>query len=203
MTTLTTTPRSSLSILSFPRPTWYLFRFFNFEVHWIIIYSIPVPPSLISLLDVQLQVMTILMNYKRTVEDFKKCGSKASTVYGLPYVSDCVAPGKSFSCPDMVLPVPCGDGKCHSDYISCLRVSKSSLLFAGGLAVVISLCIRNKNYTENVIENISLEAFSRIFIIEFGVITVHQQMLISTLTLTTVPPFPLLFLSLFRTKLKN
>lgn len=36
------------------------------------------------------QVMTVLMNYKRTVEDFKRCGSKASTVYGLPYVSDCV-----------------------------------------------------------------------------------------------------------------
>ena len=36
-------------------------------------------------------VMTVLMNYKRTVEDFKKCaGIKASTVYGLPYVSDCV-----------------------------------------------------------------------------------------------------------------
>lgn len=30
------------------------------------------------------------MNYKRTVEDFKRCGSKAGTVYGLPYVSDCV-----------------------------------------------------------------------------------------------------------------
>lgn len=36
------------------------------------------------------QVMTVLMNYKRTVEDFKRCGSKSSTVYGLPYVSDCV-----------------------------------------------------------------------------------------------------------------
>ena len=24
------------------------------------------------------QVMTVLMNYKRTVEDFKKCGSKRS-----------------------------------------------------------------------------------------------------------------------------
>lgn len=34
--------------------------------------------------------MTVLMNYKRTVEDFKRCGSKGSTVYGLPYVSDCV-----------------------------------------------------------------------------------------------------------------
>jgi hypothetical protein len=37
-----------------------------------------------------MQVMTVLMNYKRTVEDFKRCGSKAPTVYGLPYVSDCV-----------------------------------------------------------------------------------------------------------------
>jgi hypothetical protein len=36
------------------------------------------------------QVMTVLMNYKRTVEDFKRCGSKAPTMYGLPYVSDCV-----------------------------------------------------------------------------------------------------------------
>ena len=36
------------------------------------------------------QIMTVLMNYKRTVEDFTHCGSKASTVYGLPYVSDCV-----------------------------------------------------------------------------------------------------------------
>lgn len=34
--------------------------------------------------------MTVLMNYKRTVEDFKRCGSKAPTMYGLPYVSDCV-----------------------------------------------------------------------------------------------------------------
>jgi hypothetical protein len=28
------------------------------------------------------QIMSVLMNYKRTVEDFHKCGSKASTVYG-------------------------------------------------------------------------------------------------------------------------
>lgn len=52
--------------------------------------------------------MTVLMNYKRTIEDFNKCGSKASTVYGrssksnitcidnispvegLPYVAECV-----------------------------------------------------------------------------------------------------------------
>jgi hypothetical protein len=74
--------------------------------------------------------MTILMNYKRTVEDFKQCtGVKASTVYGLPYVSDCVggsAIPRSLQCPDLNLPVPCGDGNCHSDYISCLRVRRSS-----------------------------------------------------------------------------
>lgn len=71
--------------------------------------------------------MTVLMNYKRTVEDFKRCGSKASTVYGLPYVSDCVAPTSVANAPkcgsDLRYPVPCGDGQCHSDYISCLRVS--------------------------------------------------------------------------------
>lgn len=68
------------------------------------------------------QVMSVLMNYKRTVEDFKKCGSKASTVYGLPYVSDCVGKASgSLSCPGLKKPVPCGDGVCHSDYISCLK----------------------------------------------------------------------------------
>jgi hypothetical protein len=71
------------------------------------------------------QIMTVLMNYKRTVEDFKRCGSKASTVYGLPFVSDCVAPTSLTNVPncgtDLRYPVPCGDGHCHSDYISCLR----------------------------------------------------------------------------------
>ena len=68
------------------------------------------------------QIMTVLMNYKRTVEDFKKCGSQSHTIYGLPYVSDCVGDKNAkFSCPDLKLPVPCGDGKCHTDYISCLK----------------------------------------------------------------------------------
>ena len=69
------------------------------------------------------QLLSILMNYKRTVEDFKKCGSKANTVYGLPFMSDCIGSsvGRTLSCPDLKMPVPCGDGKCHSDYISCLR----------------------------------------------------------------------------------
>ncbi len=73
--------------------------------------------------------MAILMNYKRTVEDFGRCGSKAATVYGLPYVAECVGNSNSVkgkdlpeSCPDMRFAVPCADGMCHSDYISCLRV---------------------------------------------------------------------------------
>eukprot|EP00605_Chrysophyceae_sp_TOSAG23-4_P000612 GSChrysophyteH1.ASY1.ANO1.689.1 assembled CDS len=70
------------------------------------------------------RVMSVLMNYKRTVEDFKRCGSKAPTVYGLPYVSDCVGSNAlppRLSCPELSLPVPCADGACHTDYISCLR----------------------------------------------------------------------------------
>ncbi len=71
------------------------------------------------------QLLSILMNYKRTVEDFKRCGPKAGTVYNLPFISDCVggkdAKGMHVECPDLALPVPCGDGTCHSDYISCLH----------------------------------------------------------------------------------
>jgi hypothetical protein len=35
--------------------------------------------------------------------------------------------GNTLSCPDMQFAVPCGDGHCHSDYISCLRVSANIL----------------------------------------------------------------------------
>ena len=76
------------------------------------------------------QLLSILMNYKRTVEDFKRCGPKAGTVYNLPFISDCVGDPKvkgKLSCPDLALPVPCGDGVCHSDYISCLRSLAASV----------------------------------------------------------------------------
>lgn len=74
-------------------------------------------------------IMTVLMNYKRTVEDFKRCGSKASTVYNLPYVSDCVGTyvDKALSCPSLSLPVPCPDGECHTSYISCLKSMSTEL----------------------------------------------------------------------------
>lgn len=74
------------------------------------------------------QIMTVLMNYKRTVEDFKRCGNKAPTVYGLPYVSDCVSSSfdKRLHCDDLKRPVPCADGECHTDYISCLKSLSNS-----------------------------------------------------------------------------
>lgn len=65
--------------------------------------------------------MSALMNYKRTVQDFGRCGQKSKNEYGLPFVSDCVGSEFNGPCPDPRLPVPCGDGTCHSDYISCLR----------------------------------------------------------------------------------
>jgi hypothetical protein len=68
------------------------------------------------------EIMEVLFNYKRTVQDFQQCGSKGNINYGFSYVSDCVgSPEISHKCPDSAKPVPCADGKCHSDYISCLR----------------------------------------------------------------------------------
>lgn len=67
------------------------------------------------------QVMAVLMNYKRTVEDFKRCGAKASTVYGIAFISDCVGNVKGLKCEELSHAVPCPDGECHTDYISCLR----------------------------------------------------------------------------------
>jgi hypothetical protein len=65
--------------------------------------------------------MEVLFNYKRTIEDLKRCGPKGRNVYGFPLVSECV--GSSFigPCKNMSLPVPCGDGTCRSDYVDCLR----------------------------------------------------------------------------------
>ena len=43
------------------------------------------------------RVMEVLMNYKRTVQDFGKCSTKAKVLYGLPYVGDCVGGTSSVS----------------------------------------------------------------------------------------------------------
>jgi hypothetical protein len=68
------------------------------------------------------RVLSVLMNYKRTVSDFGKCGESAHNPYGFGQVSSCVKP-RTFdgTCDESDIPVPCDDGKCHSDYISCLR----------------------------------------------------------------------------------
>jgi hypothetical protein len=69
------------------------------------------------------EVMEVLFNYKRTVEDFKECGGKAGNPYNFPFVSECVGPSDSGNgpCRDSAAPVPCGDGTCRSDYVACLR----------------------------------------------------------------------------------
>jgi hypothetical protein len=78
------------------------------------------------------QVLSVLMNYKRTVQDFNRCSAqKARTPYGFSFVSDCVDNSQFRGpCDDPAQPVPCGDGQCHSDYITCLRAMVS---MAGGV----------------------------------------------------------------------
>ena len=69
------------------------------------------------------QVMSVLMNYKRTVKDFEHCGDKASTPYGFGLISDCVKSEFKGPCEDPALIVPCSTkvGSCQPDYISCLK----------------------------------------------------------------------------------
>jgi len=68
------------------------------------------------------QILSVLMNYKRTVTDFDRCGTKVGNPYNFPFVSECVK-STAFSgpCEDPAFPVACGDGHCRSDYITCLR----------------------------------------------------------------------------------
>ena len=74
------------------------------------------------------QIMEVLFNYKRTVQDFAKCGPKSSNPYNFPFVSDCVGSQFRGPCKDPVFPVPCGDGTCQTDYVACLRaMSKKEL----------------------------------------------------------------------------
>ncbi len=78
------------------------------------------------------EVMEVLFNYKRTVEDFKRCGSKSPNLYNFPFLSDCVGSDVFRGpCPDTGKHVPCGDGKCHSDYISCLRAMSQQDMASG------------------------------------------------------------------------
>ncbi|GMH66089.1 hypothetical protein TL16_g04354 [Triparma laevis f. inornata] len=69
------------------------------------------------------QILSVLMNYKRTVKDFEHCGGNARTPYGFGLVSDCVGSSFKGPCEDPEFPVPCAtkEGTCESDFISCLR----------------------------------------------------------------------------------
>ena len=72
------------------------------------------------------QVMEVLMNYKRTVEDFKRCDSHAHTGGWLPqdktsHISECVYSSFDGPCKDPGKPVPCSDQQCHHTYVDCLR----------------------------------------------------------------------------------
>ena len=42
-------------------------------------------------------------------------------VYNFDVISDCVGSLFKGPCKDTQYPIPCGDGTCQSDYISCLR----------------------------------------------------------------------------------
>ena len=68
------------------------------------------------------QTLSALMNYKRTVSDLAKCGDRVGNPYNFPFISECVK-SEDFKgpCQDPAAPVPCGDGTCKSDYITCLR----------------------------------------------------------------------------------
>ncbi|XP_067678747.1 uncharacterized protein [Haliotis asinina] len=66
------------------------------------------------------QVMAMLMNFKRTVDDFGHCKSDAKTPYGFNLVSRCVGSDFQGPCTDTKYPVPCGDHTCRATFIDCL-----------------------------------------------------------------------------------
>ena len=58
------------------------------------------------------QTLSILVNDKRTVHDFGRCGEKASTDYVFSWFLECVMSPKFIGpCPDSDKPVPCSDGQ--------------------------------------------------------------------------------------------
>eukprot|EP01052_Picozoa_sp_SAG31_P032991 SAG31_NODE_3675_length_3998_cov_2.494229_2_plen_106_part_00 len=66
------------------------------------------------------------MNYKRTVEDFKRCDGKAQTKGWLPHdktghIAECVSSSFDGPCDNPAKPVPCGDKTCRHTYVDCLK----------------------------------------------------------------------------------
>jgi hypothetical protein len=80
------------------------------------------------------KTLSVLFNYKRTVEDFHKCGPSGHNPYGFSHISSCVGITAGFfahggdKCDDSSAPVKCGDGSCQPDYISCLKVLSANEL---------------------------------------------------------------------------
>ncbi|CAH1773495.1 unnamed protein product [Owenia fusiformis] len=67
------------------------------------------------------QIMSMLMNYERTVNDLGHCGQPSNTKYGFTEPAKCVGSDFIGPCEDSRYPVPCGDYTCKSTYIECLR----------------------------------------------------------------------------------
>ena len=72
------------------------------------------------------QAIEVLMNYKRTVEDFQHCDSHAHTGGWLPqdktsHISECVYSSFDGPCKEPAKPVPCGDKTCRSTFVECLK----------------------------------------------------------------------------------
>ena len=66
------------------------------------------------------------MNYKRTVEDFRRCDGKAQTKGWLPHdktghIAECVSSSFDGPCDNPAKPVPCGDKTCRHTYVDCLK----------------------------------------------------------------------------------
>eukprot|EP00009_Paramoeba_aestuarina_P001390 CAMPEP_0201511618 /NCGR_PEP_ID=MMETSP0161_2-20130828/4035_1 /ASSEMBLY_ACC=CAM_ASM_000251 /TAXON_ID=180227 /ORGANISM="Neoparamoeba aestuarina, Strain SoJaBio B1-5/56/2" /LENGTH=149 /DNA_ID=CAMNT_0047907173 /DNA_START=782 /DNA_END=1231 /DNA_ORIENTATION=- len=77
------------------------------------------------------QVILAFMNYERTIKDFGRC-SKHVPGMAAPYVGHCVGSAQvDFECPDQDFPVPCVDGQCHENYMSCLKSVRKQENFEG------------------------------------------------------------------------
>eukprot|EP00057_Strongylocentrotus_purpuratus_P008891 XP_011663365.1 PREDICTED: uncharacterized protein LOC100889941 isoform X1 [Strongylocentrotus purpuratus] len=67
------------------------------------------------------QIMAMLLNYRRTVDDFGHCNFNGRNPYGFDLVSHCVGNNYDTPCTDERFPVACADQTCRGNYIECLR----------------------------------------------------------------------------------
>ncbi|XP_072169956.1 uncharacterized protein [Diadema setosum] len=67
------------------------------------------------------QIMAMLMNYRRTVNDFGHCQFDGRNPYNIELISHCVGSDFNGPCTDERYPVACADRTCRSTFIDCLR----------------------------------------------------------------------------------